>query len=114
MLKQCQSEDPAAATPASAAEGPPEPVAKAEEAPEPALKVEEAPESVSAEPTAGPSAKKQPEVYPDLPTATPCSTSCTQYQPYKSVILEALSATGLRSIRYAKEIPLVKYVHVGA
>ena len=36
--------------------------------------------------------------------------SCMQYQPYKSVILEALSATGLRSIRYAKEIPLVKYV----
>lgn len=32
-----------------------------------------------------------------------------QYQPYKSVILEALSATGLRSIRYAKEIPLVMY-----
>ncbi|KAK0210787.1 tRNA methyltransferase [Desarmillaria ectypa] len=33
-----------------------------------------------------------------------------QYKPYKAVILEALSATGLRSIRYAKEIPLVKYV----
>ncbi|KAK0503296.1 tRNA methyltransferase [Armillaria luteobubalina] len=33
-----------------------------------------------------------------------------QYKPYKPVILEALSATGLRSIRYAKEIPLVKYV----
>ncbi|KAJ3989363.1 N2 N2-dimethylguanosine tRNA methyltransferase [Lentinula detonsa] len=29
---------------------------------------------------------------------------------YKITILEALSATGLRSIRYAKEIPLVKYV----
>jgi len=29
-------------------------------------------------------------------------------QPYKFVLLEALSATGLRSIRYAKEIPLVK------
>ncbi|KAJ4463214.1 tRNA methyltransferase [Lentinula edodes] len=28
---------------------------------------------------------------------------------YKITILEALSATGLRSIRYAKEIPLVKY-----
>ncbi|KAF4615436.1 hypothetical protein D9613_003092 [Agrocybe pediades] len=34
----------------------------------------------------------------------------TGYRPYKFVILEALSATGLRSIRYAKEIPLVKYV----
>ncbi|KAJ3779270.1 tRNA methyltransferase [Lentinula raphanica] len=29
---------------------------------------------------------------------------------YNFTILEALSATGLRSIRYAKEIPLVKYV----
>ncbi|KAI0341600.1 N2,N2-dimethylguanosine tRNA methyltransferase [Trametopsis cervina] len=29
---------------------------------------------------------------------------------YTFTILEALSATGLRSIRYAKEIPLVKYV----
>ncbi|KIK57785.1 hypothetical protein GYMLUDRAFT_45975 [Collybiopsis luxurians FD-317 M1] len=29
---------------------------------------------------------------------------------YRITILEALSATGLRSIRYAKEIPLVKYV----
>lgn len=36
--------------------------------------------------------------------------SCTtkQYFPHKFVLLEALSATGLRSIRYAKEIPLVK------
>ncbi|TFY79408.1 hypothetical protein EWM64_g4603 [Hericium alpestre] len=33
-----------------------------------------------------------------------------EYRPYKFVLLEALSATGLRSIRYAKEIPLVKYV----
>ncbi|KAF8654148.1 hypothetical protein AX16_003677 [Volvariella volvacea WC 439] len=32
------------------------------------------------------------------------------FKPYKITILEALSATGLRSIRYAKEIPLVKYV----
>ncbi|KAF5380997.1 hypothetical protein D9615_003984 [Tricholomella constricta] len=31
-------------------------------------------------------------------------------EPYKFVLLEALSATGLRSIRYAKEIPLLKYV----
>jgi tRNA (guanine26-N2/guanine27-N2)-dimethyltransferase len=34
----------------------------------------------------------------------------SQYVPYKFTILEALSATGLRSIRYAKEIPLVRYV----
>ncbi|KAI0006165.1 tRNA methyltransferase [Russula compacta] len=33
-----------------------------------------------------------------------------EYRPHKFVILEALSATGLRSIRYAKEIPLVRYV----
>ncbi|KAF9464736.1 tRNA methyltransferase [Collybia nuda] len=31
-------------------------------------------------------------------------------ESYTFVLLEALSATGLRSIRYAKEIPLVKYV----
>lgn len=30
-----------------------------------------------------------------------------EYTPYKFKILEALSATGLRSIRYAKEIPLL-------
>ncbi|KAL0581707.1 RNA methyltransferase tRNA(m5U54)methyltransferase [Marasmius crinis-equi] len=35
-----------------------------------------------------------------------------QCRPYNAVILEALSATGLRSIRYAKEIPLVKFVPV--
>ncbi|KIO23382.1 hypothetical protein M407DRAFT_27161 [Tulasnella calospora MUT 4182] len=33
-----------------------------------------------------------------------------EFRPSKITILEALSATGLRSIRYAKEIPLVKYV----
>ncbi|KAF9052841.1 N2,N2-dimethylguanosine tRNA methyltransferase-domain-containing protein [Panaeolus papilionaceus] len=32
------------------------------------------------------------------------------YKPSKFTILEGLSATGLRSIRYAKEIPLVNYV----
>ncbi|KIM49074.1 hypothetical protein M413DRAFT_438239 [Hebeloma cylindrosporum] len=41
------------------------------------------------------------------PTQAPRSS---EYKPYKFVILEALSATGLRSIRYAKEIPLVRYV----
>ncbi|KAL0946857.1 hypothetical protein HGRIS_013024 [Hohenbuehelia grisea] len=38
------------------------------------------------------------------------SSPVKEYQPKKFVILEALSATGLRSIRYAKEIPLVNYV----
>ncbi|KAG2157148.1 tRNA methyltransferase [Suillus clintonianus] len=32
------------------------------------------------------------------------------YRSHKFVLLEALSATGLRSIRYAKEIPLVRFV----
>ncbi|KAJ8474263.1 hypothetical protein ONZ45_g16006 [Pleurotus djamor] len=32
------------------------------------------------------------------------------YTPYKFTLLEALSATGLRSIRYAHEIPLLRYV----
>ncbi|KZT67746.1 N2,N2-dimethylguanosine tRNA methyltransferase [Daedalea quercina L-15889] len=59
---------------------------------------ENATESEVPQPAAGPSAKKQPE------------GAVVQYQPYKSVILEALSASGLRSIRYAKEVPLVKYV----
>ncbi|KAI0054115.1 N2,N2-dimethylguanosine tRNA methyltransferase [Auriscalpium vulgare] len=33
-----------------------------------------------------------------------------EYRSHKFVLLEALSATGLRSIRYAKEIPLIKHV----
>ncbi|KAI8998564.1 N2,N2-dimethylguanosine tRNA methyltransferase [Trametes punicea] len=36
--------------------------------------------------------------------------SQAEFRPHQFVILEALSATGLRSIRYAHEIPLVKYV----
>lgn len=32
------------------------------------------------------------------------------YRSYKFTLLEALSATGLRSIRYAKEIPLLRWV----
>lgn len=34
----------------------------------------------------------------------------TVFRPHKFTLLEALSATGLRSIRYAREIPLLKYV----
>ncbi|KAB5595291.1 TRNA (guanine-N2-)-methyltransferase [Ceratobasidium theobromae] len=37
-----------------------------------------------------------------------------EYIPQKFVILEALSATGLRAIRYAHEIPLVKDTHLPA
>ena len=33
-----------------------------------------------------------------------------RYTPYKFTLLEALAATGLRSIRYAKEIPLLRWV----
>ncbi|KAG8892504.1 RNA methyltransferase tRNA(m5U54)methyltransferase, partial [Tulasnella sp. 403] len=40
----------------------------------------------------------------------PDTIALEDFRPQKFVILEALSATGLRSIRYAKEIPLVKYV----
>ncbi|KAH6918541.1 guanine-N2--methyltransferase [Coprinopsis sp. MPI-PUGE-AT-0042] len=39
-------------------------------------------------------------------TEVPAAT----YHPYRFTLLEALSATGLRSIRYAKEIPLLKRV----
>ncbi|KAF9264645.1 N2,N2-dimethylguanosine tRNA methyltransferase [Marasmius fiardii PR-910] len=48
----------------------------------------------------------------DLPEHQPSAESNAQAhrKPFTAVILEALSATGLRSIRYAKEIPLVKYV----
>ncbi|KAI9070376.1 N2,N2-dimethylguanosine tRNA methyltransferase [Trametes sanguinea] len=51
---------------------------------------------------------------PEEPMAEDASTSVAkpqaEFRPYQSVILEALSATGLRSIRYAHEIPNVKYV----
>ncbi|KDR81650.1 hypothetical protein GALMADRAFT_89844 [Galerina marginata CBS 339.88] len=43
-------------------------------------------------------------------TPTENISKTSEYKPYKVVILEALSATGLRSIRYAKEIPLAKCV----
>ncbi|KAH9926196.1 N2,N2-dimethylguanosine tRNA methyltransferase-domain-containing protein [Fomitopsis serialis] len=71
---------------APAAEGTPGAAGESSINPEPS-------EPALVEAVAGPSNNKQPE-----------------YQPYRSVILEALSATGLRSIRYAKEIPHVKYV----
>ncbi|KAG2078277.1 N2,N2-dimethylguanosine tRNA methyltransferase [Suillus decipiens] len=51
----------------------------------------------------------------DLPGDIPVTESTSEgskreYRPHKFVLLEALSATGLRSIRYAKEIPLVRFV----
>lgn len=41
---------------------------------------------------------------------SPFTSKQETYKPYTFTLLEALSATGLRSIRYAKEIPLVKWV----
>ena len=43
-----------------------------------------------------------------IPQLKPSPSRQIHYRPYKFVLLEALSATGLRAIRYAKEIPLVK------
>ncbi|KAF6765234.1 guanine-N2--methyltransferase [Ephemerocybe angulata] len=43
-------------------------------------------------------------------TSEQASSDTASHQPYRFTILEALSATGLRSIRYAKEIPLLKHV----
>ncbi|EJD02303.1 N2,N2-dimethylguanosine tRNA methyltransferase [Fomitiporia mediterranea MF3/22] len=48
-----------------------------------------------------------------VPTETESKADMTKqsaYVPYHFTLLEPLSATGLRAIRYAKEIPLVKYV----
>ncbi|KAJ7109415.1 tRNA methyltransferase [Mycena epipterygia] len=44
------------------------------------------------------------------PAAVAASVDLPEYSQRKFVILEALSATGLRSIRYAKEIPHVSHV----
>lgn len=63
------------------------------------LKVSESAENGDAPP---------PEV-PEASGSTPVQRP-SAYHPQKFTILEALSATGLRSIRYAKEIPLVNYV----
>ncbi|KIJ68912.1 hypothetical protein HYDPIDRAFT_178862 [Hydnomerulius pinastri MD-312] len=45
-----------------------------------------------------------------IEAAAASEANAREYHPYKFVLLEALSATGLRSIRYAKEIPLVRFV----
>jgi hypothetical protein len=59
--------------------------------------------------TSGPASRaKEAEVMLDVFNVVPSDPS-SQYRPHKFVILEALSATGLRSIRYAKEIPLVRF-----
>ncbi|KAJ7285794.1 tRNA methyltransferase [Mycena rebaudengoi] len=62
--------------------------------------------------------KLDSEILVEVPAEVPENAETSAHvkpkaKPYfqnKFVILEALSATGLRSIRYAKEIPLVRYV----
>ncbi|CAE6354738.1 unnamed protein product [Rhizoctonia solani] len=63
-------------------------------------------------PTAGPTDEKlEPEPEPEPETTNGNGEEKRkEYVAPKFVILEALSATGLRAIRYAHEIPLVKYV----
>ncbi|KDQ12338.1 hypothetical protein BOTBODRAFT_34632 [Botryobasidium botryosum FD-172 SS1] len=46
----------------------------------------------------------------EMPSSTSEKQNKDEYKPHTFTLLEALSATGLRSIRYAKEIPLVRYV----
>ncbi|EJF65938.1 N2,N2-dimethylguanosine tRNA methyltransferase [Dichomitus squalens LYAD-421 SS1] len=56
-------------------------------------------------------ASEQPAEGAAVPQETSEGTQAPpEFRPQRFVILEALSATGLRSIRYANEIPLVKYV----
>lgn len=68
------------------------------------------PDAPPAEKTPAESAAPTEESQPSGEVETLSDQKQKEYQPHKCVILEALSATGLRSIRYAKEIPLVKYV----
>ncbi|PIL24070.1 hypothetical protein GSI_13821 [Ganoderma sinense ZZ0214-1] len=47
----------------------------------------------------------------DAPAPQPADVQVPlEFRPHRFVVLEALSATGLRSIRYANEIPDIKYV----
>ncbi|KAG1878051.1 tRNA methyltransferase [Suillus subalutaceus] len=63
--------------------------------------------TASTEPSNGPG----DDLPGDVPTAGSTSEgNKREYRPHRFVLLEALSATGLRSIRYAKEIPLVRFV----
>ncbi|KAL5489901.1 TRM1 [Sanghuangporus weigelae] len=75
--------------------------AKSEESKEPAGAPDVTMADASAE--GGAPAAESEQNKPDAPKQP-------TYVPYRFTILEPLSATGLRAIRYAKEIPLVKYV----
>ncbi|CAO1624003.1 unnamed protein product [Sympodiomycopsis kandeliae] len=46
----------------------------------------------------------------DQASTSASAPSGSTFRPHKFTLLEALSATGLRSIRYARELPLLKYV----
>ncbi|RPD66222.1 N2,N2-dimethylguanosine tRNA methyltransferase [Lentinus tigrinus ALCF2SS1-6] len=59
--------------------------------------------------TEQPAESAAPAEGPSEHAAAPSQTQ-PEFRPQPFVILEALSATGLRSIRYANEIPLVKHV----
>ncbi|TCD71872.1 RNA methyltransferase tRNA(m5U54)methyltransferase [Steccherinum ochraceum] len=62
---------------------------------------------------AGPSEASPAEnsaIEAEASTSTAQPVSQPEYHPQKFVALEALSATGLRSIRYAHEIPQLKYI----
>ncbi|WVN88091.1 N2,N2-dimethylguanosine tRNA methyltransferase [Cryptococcus depauperatus CBS 7841] len=50
------------------------------------------------------------EIADEVPCASTSTSGISKFRPPSINILEALAATGLRSIRYAKEIPNVKYV----
>ncbi|GAC99900.1 likely N2,N2-dimethylguanosine-specific tRNA methyltransferase [Pseudozyma hubeiensis SY62] len=51
-----------------------------------------------------------PDEAPEASSSTLTASPESEYRNYKFTLLEALSATGLRSIRYAKEIPLLRWV----
>lgn len=48
------------------------------------------------------------------PSTAPQDGKLPPAPTYKFTLLEALSATGLRAIRYAKELPLLRYVPIGS
>ncbi|KJA27360.1 hypothetical protein HYPSUDRAFT_212530 [Hypholoma sublateritium FD-334 SS-4] len=60
--------------------------------------------------TPGTSTDSAPSELTSTGTEEATTTQVREYKPNKFTLLEALSATGLRSIRYAKEIPLIKRV----
>lgn len=62
--------------------------------------------------TASASEVASAEEAPEATTSSAVASSAAEdeYRSYKFTLLEALSATGLRSIRYAKEIPLLRWV----